>query len=48
MSEQTFEKLTALLDQHQARYRVVEHPSAGKSEKLPKFEEQRSGKGQKP
>ena len=26
MSVKTFEKLTALLDKHQARYRVVEHP----------------------
>ena len=28
MSVKTFEKLTALLDKHQARYRVVEHPTA--------------------
>ena len=26
MSVKTFEKLTALLDKHQARYRVVEPP----------------------
>ncbi len=48
MSEQTFRQLTALLDSHQARYRVVEHSSAGKSEEVAKFEEQKSGKGRKP
>ena len=36
MSVKTFEKLTALLDKHQARYRVVEHPTAGKSEEVAK------------
>ena len=30
MSVKTFEKLTALLDEHQARYRVVEHPTGVK------------------
>ena len=37
MSVKTFEKLTALLDEHQARYRVVEHPTAGKSEEVAKI-----------
>ncbi|HGO5854454.1 TPA: YbaK/prolyl-tRNA synthetase associated domain-containing protein [Mannheimia haemolytica] len=37
MSEQTFRQLTALLDSHQARYRVVEHSSAGKSEEVAKI-----------
>ena len=36
MSVKTFERLTALLDKHQARYRVVEHPTAGKSEEVAK------------
>ena len=39
MSVKTFEKLTALLDKHQARYRVVEHPTAGKSEEVAKIRE---------
>ena len=37
MSVKTFEKLTALLDEHQARYRLVEHPTAGKSEEVAKI-----------
>lgn len=37
MSAQTFQKLTALLDEQKARYRVVEHPSAGKSEEVAKI-----------
>ncbi|WHP46274.1 YbaK/prolyl-tRNA synthetase associated domain-containing protein [Mannheimia bovis] len=37
MSEQTFQQLTALLDSHQARYRIVEHSSAGKSEEVAKI-----------
>lgn len=36
MSIATFARLTALLDEHQARYRVVEHPMAGKSEEVAK------------
>lgn len=47
MSEQTFEKLTALLDQHQARYQVVEHPSAGKSEEVAKIRGTAIGQGAK-
>lgn len=30
----TFEKITALLDQHQARYRVVEHEAIGQTEQI--------------
>ncbi|VEB26531.1 YbaK/prolyl-tRNA synthetase associated domain-containing protein [Actinobacillus lignieresii] len=48
MSEKTFENLTALLDQYQARYRVVRHVSAGKSEEVAKIRVRKSGKGQKP
>ena len=36
MSDMTpiFEKLTARLDEHNARYRVVHHASAGKTEEV--------------
>ncbi|STY62833.1 YbaK/prolyl-tRNA synthetase associated domain-containing protein [Mannheimia haemolytica] len=47
MSEQTFRQLTALLDSHQARYRVVEHPSAGKSEEVAKIRGTEIGQGAK-
>ncbi len=47
MSIKTFEKLTALLDGHQARYRVVEHPTAGKSEEVAKIRGTELGQGQK-
>lgn len=47
MSVKTFEKLTALLDEHQARYRVVEHPTAGKSEEVAKIRGTELGQGQK-
>ena len=47
MSEKTFVKLTALLDEHQARYRVVEHPSAGKSEEVAKVRGTELGQGAK-
>ncbi|MBN6067170.1 YbaK/prolyl-tRNA synthetase associated domain-containing protein [Aggregatibacter actinomycetemcomitans] len=47
MSEKTFEKLTALLDEHQARYRVVEHPEAGKSEEVAKIRGTELGQGAK-
>ncbi len=47
MSQQTFEKLTALLDQEQANYRVVEHPSAGKSEEVAKIRGTEIGQGAK-
>ena len=47
MSEQTFQHLTALLDSHQARYRVVEHSSAGKSEEVAKIRGTELGQGAK-
>ncbi|MDD0822900.1 YbaK/prolyl-tRNA synthetase associated domain-containing protein [Mannheimia sp. AT1] len=47
MSEQTFEKLTTLLTQHQARYRVVEHSTAGKSEEVAKIRGTQIGQGAK-
>ena len=47
MSVKTFEKLTALLDKYQARYRVVEHPTAGKSEEVAKIRGTELGQGAK-
>ena len=47
MSVKTFEKLTALLDKHQAHYRVVEHPTAGKSEEVAKIRGTELGQGAK-
>ena len=47
MSVKIFEKLTALLDEHQARYRVVEHPTAGKSEEVAKIRGTELGQGAK-
>lgn len=37
VSQATFEQLQRLLDEQGARYRVVEHPSAGKSEEVAKI-----------
>lgn len=47
MSAETFQKLTALLDEQKARYRVVEHPSAGKSEEVAKIRGTELGQGAK-
>lgn len=47
MSIATFARLTALLDEHQARYRVVEHPMAGKSEEVAKIRGTQLGQGAK-
>lgn len=47
MSAQTFQKLTALLDEQKARYRVMEHPSAGKSEEVAKIRGTELGQGAK-
>ncbi|TDQ59833.1 Ala-tRNA(Pro) deacylase [Mesocricetibacter intestinalis] len=47
MSEKTFQKLTALFELHQARYSVVEHPSAGKSEEVAKIRGTELGQGAK-
>jgi len=37
MSNTIFEQLTTLLDAHQARYRIIEHVSAGRSEEVAKI-----------
>lgn len=47
MSTATFSLLTTLLDQHQASYRVVEHPMAGKSEEVAKIRGTQLGQGAK-
>ncbi|KGQ70555.1 hypothetical protein A1D23_01830 [Chelonobacter oris] len=47
MSQQTFEKILDLLKQHQARYRVVEHTAAGKSEEVAKIRATEIGQGAK-
>ncbi|EFE21228.1 YbaK/proline--tRNA ligase associated domain protein [Edwardsiella tarda ATCC 23685] len=47
VSQATFERLQALLDSHAARYRVVEHPSAGKSEEVAKIRGTQLGQGAK-
>ncbi|TNH05725.1 YbaK/prolyl-tRNA synthetase associated domain-containing protein [Testudinibacter sp. TR-2022] len=47
MSLATFQQLTALLHQQQARYRVVEHPACGKSEEVAKVRGTELGQGAK-
>lgn len=47
MSIATFKRLTALLNEQQARYRVVEHPTAGKSEEVAKIRGTQLGQGAK-
>jgi len=47
MSIATFERLSALLNEQQARYRVVEHPTAGKSEEVAKIRGTQLGQGAK-
>lgn len=47
MSAQTFEKLIALLEAQHARYRVVDHPTAGKSEEVAKIRGTALGQGAK-
>lgn len=47
MSEQTFERLRELLDQYRARYRVVRHPAAGKSEEVARIRGTAIGQGVK-
>jgi Ala-tRNA(Pro) deacylase len=32
MSEETYERLIALLDQHKAQYRLIDHPAEGRTE----------------
>ncbi|MGV6987914.1 YbaK/prolyl-tRNA synthetase associated domain-containing protein [Testudinibacter sp. P80/BLE/0925] len=47
MSQQTFQQVVELLNQQQARYRVVEHPTAGKSEEVAKIRGTELGQGAK-
>lgn len=47
MSLNTFQQLTALLNRQNARYRVVEHPSCGKSEEVAKIRGTELGQGAK-
>ena len=47
MSIATFDRLSALLNEQQARYRVVEHPTAGKSEEVAKIRGTQLGPGAK-
>lgn len=47
MSIATFDRLSALLNEQQARYRVVEHPTAGKSEEVAKIRGTQLGQGAK-
>ncbi|WP_443091604.1 YbaK/prolyl-tRNA synthetase associated domain-containing protein [Basfia succiniciproducens] len=47
MSEKTFEKLTALLTENRASFRVIEHPRAGKSEEVAKMRGTELGQGAK-
>ncbi len=49
MSDMTpiFEKLTARLDEHNARYRVVHHASAGKTEEVARVRGTHHGQGAK-
>lgn len=47
MSQDTFQQVVALLEQNQARYRVVEHLSAGKSEDVAKLRGTELGQGAK-
>lgn len=47
MSEHTLSQLTTLLEQAQARYRLIEHPSAGKSEEVAQIRGTTLGQGAK-
>lgn len=47
MSAETFTRLTELLDAHQARYRVMEHASAGRSEEVAQLRGTQLGQGAK-
>lgn len=42
-----FEKLTALLDQHQARYQVMEHQATGKCDEVAAIRGTELGQGAK-
>ncbi|MBG6027083.1 YbaK/prolyl-tRNA synthetase associated domain-containing protein [Proteus mirabilis] len=47
MSLTIFEQLTALLDKNHATYRVMEHPTAGRSEEVAKIRGTQLGQGAK-
>jgi Ala-tRNA(Pro) deacylase len=47
MSAATFTRLITLLDEHQARYRVMEHASAGRSEEVAQLRGTHLGQGAK-
>lgn len=47
MSAETFTRLITLLDHHQARYRVMEHASAGRSEEVALLRGTQLGQGAK-
>ncbi|ULJ69100.1 YbaK/prolyl-tRNA synthetase associated domain-containing protein [Wielerella bovis] len=47
MSQHTFDTLCALLTQNQACFRIIEHPSAGKSEEVAKIRGTEVGQGAK-
>lgn len=47
MSLTIFEQLTTLLNNHHARYRVMEHPTAGRSEEVAKIRGTQLGQGAK-
>lgn len=47
MSLTIFEQLTTLLNHHHARYRVMEHPTAGRSEEVAKIRGTQLGQGAK-
>lgn len=47
MSLTIFEQLTTLLNNHDARYRVMEHPTAGRSEEVAKIRGTQLGQGAK-
>ncbi|MCW7549520.1 YbaK/prolyl-tRNA synthetase associated domain-containing protein [Photorhabdus sp. APURE] len=46
-SNEIFSRLTALLDNHHANYRVMEHPTAGRSEEVAKIRGTQLGQGAK-
>ncbi|SMB84947.1 Ala-tRNA(Pro) deacylase [Pasteurella testudinis DSM 23072] len=47
MSQRTFQQLTALLDQQQARYRTLQHRACGKSEQVAQIRGTQLGQGAK-
>lgn len=47
LDKSIFSQLTELLDKHQANYRIIEHPTAGKSEEVAKIRGTQLGQGAK-